>query len=145
MKLKYWVRRELRHLRKRAMWGLAFSFLYVALAVASGAWLVFNEMDSGRTVTEDVMEGSESFPTISAMSPSTERFIGIDEFGRITLYSGPPKNGQVIQTFYQIKIDYFESKAPTDAVAGLYNGIKVNNPTELNSLLSIYRSYAVHR
>jgi forespore regulator of the sigma-K checkpoint len=70
MKLKSWIRREFRYLRKRSMWGLALSFLYVSLAIGAGAWMVSNDLRFEKTVTEDVQQITSNDPIIPVMSES---------------------------------------------------------------------------
>jgi forespore regulator of the sigma-K checkpoint len=204
MKLKSWIRREFRYLRKRSMWGLALSFFYVSLAIGSGAWMVSNDLRFGTTVTEDVQQLSSKEPNIPVMGETnidmtlethylcgevTEEtfklsldeidawkkahptatpvhqgegrldwreqiedlapqcksngFMSIDNQGRLTLFQGPPNNGKVIRTFYQIEIKHLESRLPREAVAELYRGIRITNLTEFDSVLSSYRNFAV--
>lgn len=71
MKLKSWMRRELRYLRYRSMWGLAVSFFYVTAAIGAGAWMVSNDNNDKRTVTEEVNQISESQNTLTVMGVST--------------------------------------------------------------------------
>jgi forespore regulator of the sigma-K checkpoint len=71
MKLKSWMRKEFRYLRKRYMWSLALSFFYVCMAVTAGAWMVSNDFHDRKTVTEDVNQLPDATNSVSVMGEST--------------------------------------------------------------------------
>jgi len=71
-------------------------------------------------------------------------FFGIDEQGNLVLFNGLPKNKDVIETFYRINTKRMESSLPRDYVAQLYEGIRIHDLAEYNSVLSTFGEFSVH-
>ena len=82
---------------------------------------------------------------IDDLSPECKQqaYFGIDESGNLSLFSGVPGRDNVIRTFFQLNIHHLESSLPGDAVKDLYNGIRVKDLAEYNSVLSTYSDFAV--
>lgn len=69
-------------------------------------------------------------------------YFGIDESGVLSLFDGLPQQNKVIQTFFQLNIEYLKSALPPEAVQELYVGIRVTDLEEYNSVLSTFADYA---
>jgi len=70
-------------------------------------------------------------------------YIGIDETGTLSLFNGLPREHHIIRTFFQLNIDFLKSALPVDTVTQLYNGIRVMDRDEYNSVLSTFAGYAL--
>lgn len=70
-------------------------------------------------------------------------FFGLDKQGNFTLFSGLPNQDKVIRTFFQMNIDHLKSSLPKEALDQLYEGIRVTDLEEYNSVLSTFNDYAV--
>lgn len=70
-------------------------------------------------------------------------YISLDKNGHLSLFDGPPKKDKVIRTFFQIDIEYLESSLPHETVEKLYEGIRIHDLSEYNSVLSTFSDYAV--
>lgn len=96
--------------------------------------------------------------TLSTLSPSHDEqialavvnddlpdnsYIGIDQHGVLSLFEGPPLEDNVIRSFFQIDIEFLESSLPPEIVEQLYEGIRITNHSEYNSVLSTFSDYAV--
>lgn len=125
------------------LWRILPSFLVVMLAIGAGGWMAAQD-SPGRTVLEDVHQAPElpTMPVFGERNPQGY-YIGLDPQGWMTLYQGPPPQGKVIKTFYQIKIDSLESGLPRDSVVRLYQGIKLQDVHSFTQILSEYEPYAV--
>lgn len=82
--------------------------------------------------------------TISDLSPTCKEqaYISLDKDGNLTLFEGPPTHEKVIRTFFQLDINSMESSLPDGAVKQLYDGIRVQDIDEYNSVLSTFSDYA---
>lgn len=82
--------------------------------------------------------------TISDLSPTCKEqaYISLDKDGNLTLFEGPPTHEKVIKTFFQLDINSMESSLPDGAVQQLYDGIRVQDIDEYNSVLSTFSDYA---
>ncbi len=85
---------------------------------------------------------SESVDDLSPQCKQNAHF-GIDKEGNLTLFDGMPGKANAIRTFFQLNIDYLESSLPQEAVHQLYEGIRVTDLAEYNSVLSTFSDYAV--
>lgn len=72
-------------------------------------------------------------------------FFGIDDQGRLSLFDGIPEKKKVLRTFFQLDIEYLESRLPREHVEQLYNGIRVKDKEEYDSVLSTYCGFALER
>ncbi|AEI44942.1 BofC C-terminal domain-containing protein [Paenibacillus mucilaginosus] len=73
-------------------------------------------------------------------------YFGLDAKGNLSLFSGVPAGGgeeNVIRTFFQLNIQYLESSLPRETVKQLYQGIRVRDLDDYNSVLSTLSDYAV--
>lgn len=73
-----------------------------------------------------------------------EVYFGLDTEGNLSLFEGAPgSNNKVLQTFFQIDIEYLESSLPQQTVNSLYEGIRIHDYEEYNSVLSTFAGFAV--
>lgn len=68
-------------------------------------------------------------------------FFGITDEGLMTLFYGPPDEGNVIRTFYQLDLERLESSLPKEVARQLREGIRVSSVTEFHSVLSTYAEF----
>jgi forespore regulator of the sigma-K checkpoint len=68
---------------------------------------------------------------------------GMDAGGNLSLFNGVPGRDNVIRTFFQLDILYLKSSLPQETVKELYQGIRVSDMAEYNSILSTFSDYAV--
>ncbi|MCY9510741.1 BofC C-terminal domain-containing protein [Paenibacillus larvae] len=82
---------------------------------------------------------------IEDLSPACKQnaYFGIDQQGNFSLFEGEPKKEQVLRTFFQLNIHSLESSLPKETVDQLYEGIRVKDVAEYNSVLSTFGDYAV--
>lgn len=82
---------------------------------------------------------------IEDLSPHCKEngFFGVDTQGNLSLFDGPPADRQVIQTFFQIDLEYLESSLPQTTVDQLYNGIPIHDLEEYHSVLATFSDYAI--
>ncbi|GIQ70153.1 hypothetical protein XYCOK13_29770 [Xylanibacillus composti] len=82
---------------------------------------------------------------IDDLSPycKSNAYFGVDQGGHLSLFDGRPEEDKVLQTFFQLNVEYLESSLPSETVKQLYAGIKVNDFAEYNSVLSTFSDYAV--
>lgn len=69
-------------------------------------------------------------------------YFGLSEDGQLTLFKGPPENKEVIETFFQIDVEKLRSGLSTEPVFQLYEGIKVKDMSDYNSILSLFSSFS---
>lgn len=69
-------------------------------------------------------------------------FFSIDSQGRLSLFQGPPDNGKIIRTFFQIEVERLESQLPKKAIAELFRGIRIRNVNEYHSVISTFRPFS---
>lgn len=70
-------------------------------------------------------------------------YFGLDADGNLALFEGKPEENKVLQTFFQIDIEYLESSLPRQSVENLYDGIRIHNYAQYNSVLSTFAGFAV--
>ncbi len=82
---------------------------------------------------------------IEDLSPycKSNAYFGVDGSGHLSLFDGKPDEEKVLQTFFQLNVEYLESSLPHATVEQLYTGIKVNDFAEYSSVLSTFSDYAV--
>lgn len=68
-------------------------------------------------------------------------YFGVDAAGNLTLFEGLPEENHVIRTFFQLNVQYLESKVET--VQQLVQGIPVSDLSEYFSVLSTFSDYAI--
>lgn len=106
---------------------------------ASGENLSGKNLSRENTNGEDAVDDNVN----GGLSIGENSYIGLDERGVLSLFDGPPLRDKVIRSFFQIDIEFLESSLPAEIVAQLYNGIRVTNITQYNSVLSTFSDYAV--
>ncbi|MNZ47646.1 hypothetical protein D3C78_653690 [compost metagenome] len=74
-----------------------------------------------------------------------EGYIGIDKNGNLSLFEGPPKNEKVIKTFFQLDVETMESALPNEVLKQLKQGIRVQDASEYNSVLSTFSDFALEQ
>jgi hypothetical protein len=139
----HWGDFDMRQPLRHTLWRILPSFLVVMIAIGAGAWMVAHDMPE-RSVIEDVHKTPElpTMPVIGDPNPS-EYYLGLDRQGWVALFQGPPPEGKVIKTFYQIRIDSLESGVPSDALVRLYRGILIQDANTFGQILKQYQPYAV--
>jgi len=82
--------------------------------------------------------------TIHDLSPACKQraYMSLDKDGNLSLFDGPPEQDKVIKTFFQLDINSMESSLPDDALRHLYDGIRIQDIDEYNSVLSTFSDYA---
>ncbi|MNW34958.1 hypothetical protein D3C74_119450 [compost metagenome] len=70
-------------------------------------------------------------------------YIGVDKNGNLSLFEGPPKDEKVIKTFFQLDVGTMESALPEEVLKQLKQGIRVQDVSEYNSVLSTFSDYAI--
>lgn len=119
----------LRDWKKRHLLTLVLvSLLVVAFIGASTLETVYNESTAFAEVIDDLSDNS---------------YIGVDEHGVLSLFEGPPLEDNIIRSFFQINIEFLESSLPPEIVEQLYEGIRITNHSEYNSVLSTFSDYAI--
>ncbi len=68
-------------------------------------------------------------------------FFGITDEGLMTLFYGPPDEGNVIRTFYQLDMQRLETSLPKEVAQQLREGIRVSTVSEYHSVLSTYAEF----
>lgn len=81
---------------------------------------------------------------VNDLSPSTkkEAYIGVDGFGNLSLFKGPPASEKVLKTFFQMDMGSLKSSLPEGIMKQLHEGIRVQDIEEYNSVLSTFSDYA---
>ncbi|MEK3966552.1 MULTISPECIES: BofC C-terminal domain-containing protein [Paenibacillus] len=69
-------------------------------------------------------------------------YIGVDAFGNLTLFKGPPVQEKVLKTFFQMDMGSLKSSLPENIWKELHEGIRVQDIEEYNSVLSTFSDYA---
>lgn len=98
------------------------------------AWVLTLQADGHVYFTEHIQDLSQSCKEAA--------YFGIDENGVLSLFDGIPQQNKVIQSFFQLNIQYLKSALPPDTVEQLYVGIRVTDIDEYNSVLSTFADYA---
>jgi forespore regulator of the sigma-K checkpoint len=82
--------------------------------------------------------------SIEDLSPECKQkaYMSMDVNGNLTLYEGPPKEEKVIKTFFQLDINSMESALPEGVMEQLYDGIRIQDIDEYNSVISTFSDYA---
>ncbi|MHA6485131.1 BofC C-terminal domain-containing protein [Paenibacillus sp. strain BS8-2] len=70
-------------------------------------------------------------------------YFGMDRSGNFSLFEGEPKGEKVMRTFFQLDVHFMESSLPKDQLNQLWEGIRVSDIDEYNSVLSTYSDYAM--
>lgn len=71
-----------------------------------------------------------------------EAYIGVDAFGNLTLFQGPPAQEKVMKTFFQLDMGSLKSALPEKMWKELQDGIRIQDIEEYNSVLSTFSDYA---
>ncbi|MNW53303.1 hypothetical protein D3C74_308610 [compost metagenome] len=61
------------------------------------------------------------------------------------MFEGPPKNEKVIKTFFQLDVETMESALPNEVLKQLKQGIRVQDASEYNSVLSTFSDFALEQ
>jgi forespore regulator of the sigma-K checkpoint len=82
--------------------------------------------------------------SIEDLSPECKEkaYMSMDDNGNLTLFEGPPKQEKVIKTFFQLDINSMESALPEGVLEQLYDGIRIQDIDEYNSVISTFSDYA---
>ncbi|WP_379160946.1 BofC C-terminal domain-containing protein [Paenibacillus sp. sgz5001063] len=82
--------------------------------------------------------------SVNDLSPQIKKdaFIGMDEYGNLNLFKGPPTDEKVLKTFFQMDMGSMKSSLPEDILNQLHEGIRVQDVEEYNSVLSTFSDYA---
>lgn len=72
-------------------------------------------------------------------------YIGIDNSGNLSLFEGKPQEKKVIKTFFQLDVETMESVLPEEVLKQLNQGIRVQDTSEYNSVLSTFSDFAVEQ
>ncbi len=82
--------------------------------------------------------------TIPDLSPTCKEraYMSLDKDGNLSLFDGPPEQAKVIKTFFQLDISSMESSLPDNALRHLYDGIRIQDIDEYNSVLSTFSDYS---
>lgn len=83
--------------------------------------------------------------TVNDLSEVTkqEAYIGVDAFGNLTLFKGPPVQEKVLKTFFQMDMGSLKSSLPENIWRELHEGIRIQDIEEYNSVLSTFSDYAL--
>ena len=81
---------------------------------------------------------------VDDLSPQCRKtaYIGMDEDGNLSLYSGPPRKDKVVRTFFQLDVKTLQSSLTQDKLDELMRGIRVSDKDEYNSVISTFSDYA---
>ncbi|WP_438347097.1 BofC C-terminal domain-containing protein [Paenibacillus sp. FA6] len=81
---------------------------------------------------------------IEDLSPVCKQraYMSMDANGNLTLYEGPPKQERVLKTFFQLDINSMESALPEGVLEQLYDGIRIQDLDEYNSVISTFSDFA---
>ncbi|OAB34202.1 BofC C-terminal domain-containing protein [Paenibacillus glacialis] len=82
--------------------------------------------------------------SISDLSPVCKQkaYMSMDADGNLTMYEGPPQKEKVLKTFFQLDINSMESTLPEGVLKELYDGIRIQDIDEYNSVISTFSDYA---
>ena len=136
-KLKKSLRRKIRWI---SLASILVVFIYSAIQL-----LPSKEERVEETLADIAIEASNRFsdPNDEWNEQSDNAYFGIDDNGHLSLFDGDPEANQIIRTFFQLDIDYLESSLPHETVMQLYQGIRVSDQEEFNSVLSTFSPFAV--
>lgn len=100
-------------------------------------WKLWKAADQQVTLSEEIED----------LSPSCKEsaYFGLDRDGNLSLFEGLPEQNRVLRTFFQIDIEYLKSSLPHETVDQLYNGIKITEYEDYNSVISTFADYAIGR
>jgi len=84
---------------------------------------------------------------IEDLSPHCKEhaYFGIDRNGNLSLFDGVPAGEQIIRTFFQLNVQQLKSSLPHDMWNQLYEGIRITDLAEYNSVLSTFSDFALGR
>lgn len=88
-------------------------------------------------IKEDIEDLSESC--------KKNGYFSVDRSGNLVMFDGPPKKEKVMKTFFQMDIKSMESSLPDHVLKQLYQGIRISDVDEYNSVLSTFSDYAVEQ
>ncbi|WP_235886201.1 BofC C-terminal domain-containing protein [Paenibacillus cymbidii] len=82
---------------------------------------------------------------IEDLSPHCKEhaYFGIDRNGNLSLFDGVPAGEQIIRTFFQLNVQQLKSSLPRDMWNQLYEGIRITDLAEYNSVLSTFSDFAL--
>ncbi|GAB6990936.1 BofC C-terminal domain-containing protein [Paenibacillus pini] len=127
----------------RKMYVCGLEEQHLGLLRSDEIYALINEHPSwnGHMDTKEKVWFDES---ISDLSPTCKQqaYMSLDKEGNLSLFDGPPKDEKVIKTFFQLDINSMESTLPDGALKHLYNGIRIQDMDEYNSVLSTFSDYA---
>ncbi|NEZ42010.1 BofC C-terminal domain-containing protein [Paenibacillus alvei] len=107
----------------------------VQLVLNHPDWSVSMDAD-GRVILEEQIEELSGTCKDGA-------HISLDKDGNLTLYDGPPEDGKVIRTFFQLDVESMESSLPPKVMKQLYQGIRITDVDAYHSVLSTFSDYAI--
>ncbi|WP_159881179.1 BofC C-terminal domain-containing protein [Paenibacillus puerhi] len=85
--------------------------------------------------------------SIEDLSPACKEhaYFGLDAKGNLSMFEGVPGSGSenVLRTFFQLNIGHLESSLPRETVRQLYQGIRIRDLDDYNSVLSTLSDFAV--
>lgn len=70
-------------------------------------------------------------------------YFGLDKDGNLSLFEGLPAEEQIIRTFFQLNVQHLKSSLPSETVNQLYEGIRIMDVEDYNSVISTFSDYAV--
>lgn len=70
-------------------------------------------------------------------------YFGIDKDGNLSLFEGLPSDEQIIRTFFQLNVQHLKSSLPRETLDQLYQGIRILDMEDYNSVISTFSDYAV--
>lgn len=70
-------------------------------------------------------------------------YFGIDKDGNLSLFEGMPAEEQIIRTFFQLNVQHLKSSLPSETLNQLYDGIRILDLDDYNSVISTFSDYAV--
>lgn len=71
-------------------------------------------------------------------------YFGLDEMDQLTLFNGAPGYEHAIRTFFQIDIEHLKTSLPQETVDSLYNGIRITDMAQFNSVISTFSQFAIN-
>lgn len=70
-------------------------------------------------------------------------YFGLDKDGNLSLFEGLPSEEQIIRTFFQLNVQHLKSSLPRETLNQLYEGIRIMDVEDYNSVISTFSYYAV--
>jgi hypothetical protein len=132
----------LKELKKRLRWKRGWLSLGSIVLLTAAVWLA-------TTIGQDK---PANIPTITLNhllfeEPMEEvikenTYFGLDDNGILSLFEGLPSDKKVIRSFFQLDVKHLESSLPRETIEQLYEGIKVTDLAEYNSVLSTFSDFA---